>query len=294
MAKIEDIRDQTPKRSSTRSVSSITQIARHHSATQSGDFWTFWNGRWKDLGWSTGGYHEIILPDGTVQLCYDANVVTNGVGGHNTSIYNICLVGQGSFTDAQESAWRERAQYNLERFNISVDDVLGHNEFSGQSTGCPGTDMDRVRAELAGSGSGGGQSGSERTLRLRSSYMRGDDVEKVQRAVGVTVDGIFGPQTEQGVRSFQQKHSLTVDGIVGPNTWAVINNSSSSPEYSRLLRLQSPYMRGEDVRQVQQRLGVTTDGIYGLITERAVRNFQQEQGITVDGIVGPVTWERLF
>lgn len=33
------------------------------------------------------------------------------------------------------------------------------------------------------------------------------------------VDGIFGANTLQAVRTFQQNRSLAVDGIVGPNTW---------------------------------------------------------------------------
>lgn len=37
------------------------------------------------------------------------------------------------------------------------------------------------------------------------------------------VDGIFGPQTEAGVKALQQATGLTVDGIVGPKTWQKID-----------------------------------------------------------------------
>lgn len=54
---------------------------------------------------------------------------------------------------------------------------------------------------------------------------RGDSgtiVSWIQRRVGVTVDGIFGPNTETAVKSVQTKYGLSADGIVGPDTFAVI------------------------------------------------------------------------
>lgn len=136
-----------------RSVTGITKITRHHSATATGDVWAFQN-HWRGtLGWGTGGYHEIILRDGSVQLIYRDNVTTNGVGGHNTNTYHICLVGNGSFTAEQEKAFDERARAAMQRFNLKASDVLGHNEFSGhKSNSCPGTNMAAVRSRLGASG----------------------------------------------------------------------------------------------------------------------------------------------
>jgi len=34
-----------------------------------------------------------------------------------------------------------------------------------------------------------------------------------------SIDGIFGPQTERVLRSFQSRHAKPVDGIAGPITW---------------------------------------------------------------------------
>jgi peptidoglycan hydrolase-like protein with peptidoglycan-binding domain len=52
----------------------------------------------------------------------------------------------------------------------------------------------------------------------------GNAVKFVQWAVGVPVDGSFGPQTEHAVRLFQQYHRLTVDGIVGPQTISALRS----------------------------------------------------------------------
>lgn len=60
---------------------------------------------------------------------------------------------------------------------------------------------------------------------------------EIQRILGLKVDGIFGPQTEQAVKDFQKRHGLDVDGIVGANTWAALlgdrddANDPPAPDY---------------------------------------------------------------
>ena len=148
MVKIQDIRQKVAPSKTKRKINQIKKVARHHSATMSGDYFAFWNNRWKGLGWTKGGYHEIILRDGTVQLCYDPYFPTNGIGNHNTETYHICVVGNGSFTEAQERTFEERCLLALQNFGLSVEDVLGHNEFSGTATSCPGINMNNVRNRL--------------------------------------------------------------------------------------------------------------------------------------------------
>ena len=56
-----------------------------------------------------------------------------------------------------------------------------------------------------------------RTLR---KGMKGDDVAKMQKAIGVAADGDFGPGTLVAVKKWQKLNGLVADGIVGPATQA--------------------------------------------------------------------------
>ena len=52
---------------------------------------------------------------------------------------------------------------------------------------------------------------------------RGTAVASVQRRLGLTPDGVFGPATERAVKRFQRRRGLTADGIVGPATASALN-----------------------------------------------------------------------
>jgi peptidoglycan hydrolase-like protein with peptidoglycan-binding domain len=52
-------------------------------------------------------------------------------------------------------------------------------------------------------------------------------------------------------------------------------------------------VRGDLVRQIETRLKLPADGIFGPAVEAAVRQFQRENGLVPDGIIGPRTWASL-
>lgn len=62
---------------------------------------------------------------------------------------------------------------------------------------------------------------------------------------------------------------------------------------NRILQLQEPMMRGDDVRLVQLQVGTSPDGIFGPKTKQAVINFQASHGLTPSGKVDSQTWEIL-
>jgi peptidoglycan hydrolase-like protein with peptidoglycan-binding domain len=70
-------------------------------------------------------------------------------------------------------------------------------------------------ADPGASASGGASASSEVVVKRGD---RGSAVRMIQEELGITADGVFGPQTERAVKRFQRSHNLEPDGIVGPLT----------------------------------------------------------------------------
>lgn len=51
--------------------------------------------------------------------------------------------------------------------------------------------------------------------------------------------------------------------------------------------------RGNEVKELQEFLGIGADGIFGSGTEAAVKKWQAANSLTADGIVGPATWDAM-
>lgn len=51
---------------------------------------------------------------------------------------------------------------------------------------------------------------------------------------------------------------------------------------------------GDQVKQLQQKLGLAADGGFGPGTEAAVKAWQAANGLTADGLVGDATWAKLM
>ncbi len=134
------------------------------------------------------------------------------------------------------------------------------------------------------------------------------------------VDGVYGNETVDAVRVFQEVFNLTPDGIVGRATWyrilsiyaSVKRLSDLSSEGISIEDLQTGYeaqlaegSTGNGVRVVQYLLryvanfvgtvpSLTVDGEYGPGTAAAVRAFQTTYGIPVTGVVDLVTYNTLY
>jgi putative chitinase len=51
---------------------------------------------------------------------------------------------------------------------------------------------------------------------------------------------------------------------------------------------------GEEVKKLQEHLGLSGDGQFGPGTEAAVKSWQASKGLTADGIIGPKSWALMF
>ncbi len=78
-----------------------------------------------------------------------------------------------------------------------------------------------------------------------------DNIGRLQSALHVKSDGVFGPETEAAVMRLQARHGLAVDGVVGPATWEVIDvhgEETLTPPPSAIPQPASP--SGEEVGAV--------------------------------------------
>ncbi|MDJ0736104.1 MAG: peptidoglycan-binding protein [Nostocaceae cyanobacterium] len=145
-----------------------------------------------------------------------------------------------------------------------------------------------------------------------------------------TITRVYDKNTVEAVRKFQKATGLRVDGIAGPNTLEKLNSWRPSSASTQTKKPQTTATRqrsntkvvattttttttkkssnsnfivrgneGEKVRILQERLRVAgfyygnATGIFGPITEQAVKKFQKAYNLQVDGIVGPATLAKL-
>jgi peptidoglycan hydrolase-like protein with peptidoglycan-binding domain len=52
--------------------------------------------------------------------------------------------------------------------------------------------------------------------------------------------------------------------------------------------------KGDDVKKMQAKLGLTADGDFGPGTEAALKKWQSANGLTADGVAGPKTLAKLL
>jgi len=107
------------------------------------------------------------------------------------------------------------------------------------------------------------------------------------------IDGVAGPVTAKGLRTFQRLTGLPVDGEIGPRTRARLG-ALGRPLVARRVLVQGAY--GWDVSSLQFLLAraghlrlLDVDGHFGASTKAALLRFQRSRRLTRDGVAGPAT-----
>ncbi|MBD2743669.1 peptidoglycan-binding protein [Coleofasciculus sp. FACHB-1120] len=97
-------------------------------------------------------------------------------------------------------------------------------------------------------------------------------------------DGQWGQQTEKVLRC------VSVNGFDSSPGFERLANPPELPQIGTSLRAG---MMGTPIAQLQKKLGIPSDGIFGSGTTAAVIKFQRDRGLVADGIVGVQTWQLI-
>lgn len=138
----------------------------------------------------------------------------------------------------------------------------------------------------------------------------GPVVTALQKALGISADGVYGPFTSYAVAAFQTRRSLPPTGVMDAATWRALLIASSartevqqtpgidpSPTGRQLTKYKGTVLkygdRGAAVLALQLRLKVTASGWFGPRTRAAVVAFQVKARIPATGVVNAATWGAL-
>lgn len=118
---------------------------------------------------------------------------------------------------------------------------------------------------------------------------KGAYVKEVQRILGLTQDGDFGPITNSAVRDFQRRERLDPDGVVGPKTWTALilaDEEEEAPE-------PTPTITG-----FSERTKSNLNGLNGRFLDvltpflHEATRVAAQHGMRVDVIAGLRTWDQ--
>lgn len=263
-------------------------------------------------GWNDIGQHVTLMPDGLFVTGRDFNQTPAGIVGYNTGAFMTEMLGNFDVGHDKLEGAQLNSMLKLQHFLVTQcgAKIMFHREHASKT--CPGTSIDKgefirrvmnynsIHPTLVASVPMNGQTSHLNMLRLGD---KGSDVRILQEYLlkadeklpRFGADGDFGEETLRAVKSFQSRHGLAVDGIVGPKTKMKLEEVGKANKHAypgHLIKRGSS--DSKNVKLVQAKVGVVTDGIFGRKTEEAVKAFQQRNGLAADGIVGPKTWSVMF
>lgn len=135
----------------------IKEIILHCSETPEGkEFKASDIDRWhKEKGWKCIGYHFVIDLDGKIEEGRPVEMIGSHAKGHNSNSIGICYIGgtekdnlkvpKDTRTDAQKESMFALVFLLLQQYNLTIDDVYGHYQFSDKA--CPSFSIETFKEE---------------------------------------------------------------------------------------------------------------------------------------------------
>ena len=222
-------------------------IVLHHAAAKSCSVEDVH--RWHlDKGWSGVGYHFFIRKDGTIWRGRPEDRIGAHTVDYNSKSIGICFEGNFELEpmpEFQKAAGLDLIAYLKNKYPIK--EIMGHGEL--RATACPGKHfpLDEMKgktksenenrvhqfqlaaiadgfklAKYGADGMWGAETESVAKVAIvkkRLTYKYKNLTKLVQKAVGVTVDGLCGKDTVAAIKTWQKERGLTVDGAWGINCW---------------------------------------------------------------------------
>jgi len=147
-----------------RAIAQITHIVIHHSANTTNlanvrttNFENGWrnNSAMGAPNNARGGYHEVVLLNGDVEVNYNDRRIVWGAAGQNGYTWHICVVGQhgagvNNVTATQLRSLERRIADACRRLGITnMNRIVTHNQLPGQSTACTSVNVANVRTAVS-------------------------------------------------------------------------------------------------------------------------------------------------
>lgn len=107
----------------------------------------------RDNGWMSNsgvscGYHYVIRRNGEIERGRPDKEIGAHAYGVNGNSLGVVWVGKDQISPEQEKSLISLVHLLMGKYNIKIDNVLGHHEAVNTAKTCPNLNMDRVRAEL--------------------------------------------------------------------------------------------------------------------------------------------------
>lgn len=109
--------------------------------------------------------------------------------------------------------------------------------------------------------------------------------DKVKKGQVIAIEGSTGKSTGVHLHLGMTK--------IGSDTWLNPTKYNVLPDKYNLTRTLKKGCKGNDVKELQKKLGIKADGIFGKDTFSKLKTWQKKQGLKADGIVGKNTAHKL-